>query len=1231
MRISLFFLFFGILFSSAANSFSQEFIFKQKSVSIREICRQIEKESDYVFVFSDNSEKMIDKKVNIDANAKNVAEILDAVLSNTGLTYEILDKQIVIYESGKTISAKVPEHKIPEAIIQQPPRKQITGRVVDAQGEAIIGANIIEVGTTNGTVTDVDGNFTLSVEPDATIRISYIGYLVQNINTTGKTSFNIILQEDTQALEELVVTALGITKDAKKLGYAVSSITSDDLTKAGATNLASGLYGKAAGIRINSAPGSGTSAVSISVRGLSSITGNTQPLVIMDGVPIRNENTNNNDYWSNQRINSNGIVDINPEDIENITILKGAAASALYGSEASNGVVMITTKKGKKGAGTQVNFSAYVSYDKVAYMPEIQKEYGPGYDNWVLGNDNEQALTGFRQTRVDRNGNPITTPNRETIYSWGAKYDPNKTVTYFDGNERAYMPIDHNQWEDIFRTGVNQTYNLSLTNATERNNVRFAYTFNDVLAMQYNSNNHKHNFNLNGTFDITKNIKLNYTATYLNQYIKNRAYRISRLTNNYSGMFGGFTDVAYIRDHTITSLGYLNSIAAINGGTNNTLTPDEQFLYSPMGSTSLMTEYFWNIFGKVQEEDHNRFISSVNPTWEIISGLTLSGRIATDLTTDKIENKNSTENAHIFSTDGHYSDYYGLINNRYQIVYGDIMLMFDKTFAEKHNITASSGWNGRQEIFHQSSVGTSNGLTQENWFHLAASVGPKNADMSTLDLLRTGMFLTAGYGYNGWGFLESSIRQEKTSTLKKGNNSFWYPSISTSFLYTELLKDKCPNWWDYGKIRASYGVVGNAPEIYRANNAFQQGALIRSTTYTYNYVGTAVGNDYIKPETKYEFEIGIENKFFNNRLGMELNYYYNDIKDQILTTTAAASMGGRSMLMNVGELSNEGVELSVYGTPYADKDWRWDVRANIAWNRNEVKKLAEGLDVLSHLTVDNGAASLESHVGEPMGDWYVYTWKKDDKGNYIVGNDGLYIADKSERHKVGNAMPKSIGGFGTSLSWKNLTLDATFDFRIGGNILNLPWQYMMDAGNITDAIGARDYSTGGIFYYSDTEDVTDKSSIHILSDNEVESIKDSYKRGDKFNGHYLWDNGVIQKGVKEDGTPNDIIVTQFEANDSQYGWGTSASQSYQDAIQENTYFKCREISLAYTLPVKYTEKFACNNLTLSAFVRNPFYIYRSLKLFDAETPDATNWIYQAQVGGSTASARTFGLSLRASF
>ena len=1140
----------------------------------------------------------------------------------------------------------------------------VKGTVTDETGQPVAGATVKVKGYTTGTITDANGRYTLSTPANSTLEFSCMGFKGQSVRVgSADSSVNIRLDEDVAGLEEVVVTALGIKKEQKALGYSVASINADELVKTGAPNFAAALYGKAPGVRVSSAPGGNVSAVAINVRGYSSITGNTQPLIVLDGVPIRNGQTNNEGYWSNQRIRSNGLIDINPEDIENISILKGAAASALYGSEAANGVVMITTKKGAQGAGTTVDFSANISWDKVAYMPSTQTEFGPGYDNWVLGNKSEQALTGFRNTRVDRDGNAITTPCRETYYSYGARYDASKSVTYFDGTVRPFTAICEDPWSEIFRTGFNQNYNLSLTNSTDRNHLRFSYTYTDVKAMQYNSNNNRHNFNLNGSFDVTKTIKLNYTANYQHQYIKNRPYRITRLVQNYSGMAGSFTDIAYIRDHTMTSLGYKNSVAAVNGGTDQTLTPDEQFLYTPMGSTSLIDEYFWNIMGKVQEEDHDRFIGSVNPTWEIIPGLSLGARAAVDLTADKIENKNYAENAHIFSSNGQYSDYYGISNSKYQIYYGDVMASFDRTFAEKHNVTAHVGWNARQEEYYQSSVGTNQGLSQENWFNLAASVGTPGASMGRSSLLRTGLFFTAGYGFDSWAYIEGTMRQEKISTLKKGNNTFWYPSVSGSLIFSEMLKDNRPTWWDYGKLRASYGVVGNAPEIYRAVVAYSQSNLQKANpatngnSFIQNYIDSTVGNESIRPEEKREFEIGLEGKFFKNRLGFELSLYNNTINDQILATTAARSMGAGSMLMNVGKLTNRGVEFAVYGTPIQTKDWHWDVRANIAKNSNKVKKLADGLDVLAHLDGDVGAYSLESHVGQPMGDWYTYVHShlyrvadgslmqtgaeldeylenggsiKEDLG-LLVGEDGLYVTDTSKRRKVGNCMPKLVGGFGTSLSYKNLTLDLTFDFRVGGDMLNLPWQYYMDTGIISDALGVRDGKTGGLYYYcnSEAEDENDKSTIVRVTDPNVIA---NYQRGEtKVDGHYVWDNGLIQEGVKADGSPNDIIVTQFEVNDMQYGWGASSTQSYEHAIQKNSYVKCREISLAYTLPKAWTNKFACSNLTISAFARNPFYLYRTLKDFDCETADGMNWIYQSMVGGSTSSARTFGLSLRATF
>lgn len=1124
---------------------------------------------------------------------------------------------LILVAGAITLPTSVYADLVPEkpetAITQQ--NSKVSGVVEDDFGP-VAGASVVIKGTTKGSITNMDGNFSLEgLKNGDIIQISFIGYTTQEIAYTGQASVNVKLTEDSQKLDEVVVTAMGIKKDAKKLGYSISTIEAGDLIKTGTPDFATSLYGKASGVRINAAPGGGTSSVSISVRGLSSISGTTQPLIVMDGVPIHNGDANKDGYWTNQRVESNGMVDINPEDIENLSILKGAAASALYGSEAANGVVMITTKSGKGASGLGVDFSANVSFDKLAYMPAIQKVYGPGYDNalrYTNGSEYEQQ-TGFQNTRTDRNGNPVISA-RNTYYSWGVPYDNTTQLYTFNGQTRTYAPIDHNQWNDIFQTGVNQTYNLAVTNGTEKGNMRFSYTFMDNTPMQLNAHNNKHNFAISGTANITKRIKLDYSANYMRQHIKNRTYRISRLLTNYSGMFNGFDDLAYLRDHVVTSMGYLNT--TYNG---NTLTPDEGYDWNP-SFNAMGSEYLWNLFGKTQTEDNNRLIASVAPSWEIISGLTVRGRVSTDLSIDEEENKNGTETPNVFQSPGNYTGSYSARNAKYEIYYGDIMLMFDRTFAERHNVTANVGYSARQERFLQTSASTRGGLSVENWFHLNASaLNPGNPGMDKSSLLKSAFFATASYGFDSWAYVEGTIRQEKTSTLAPENNSFFYPSVNLSAIYTSLLKDKNPSWYDYGKIRLSYGIVGNAPSVYAATTGYTQSAI---DNWIYNQIPTSdLGNNDIVPEKKYEFEFGWENKLFGNRLGFELSYYNNTVKNQILRASSSASSGGSSIWMNVGELKNQGVEMSIYGTLIQTKDWTWDLRGNWAWNANKVTKLMDGINSIDHSSVDNGAAVLQSYVGEPMGDWYVYGTVKDENGNKVVDDRGLYQVDYTKRVKAGNAMPKVVGGLSTSLSYKNIFLDATFDFRFGGDVLNIPYQYMAETGILESTLDNRDASRGGMTYYADGNDLSDPSKRHPINQ----------PAGSTVNGNIVYDNGVIQPGMKADGTPNDIIATAGETWYNQYGWGYSGNITYENAIQDNSYIKLRELSIGYNLPKNWVSKFGCKNLSVSAYGRNLFYIWKNLKEFDAECTDGTTWITQAQVGGSSATARSFGFSLRASF
>lgn len=1095
-------------------------------------------------------------------------------------------------------------------------KRKVTGTVMDDYGP-VIGASISVKGTSIGTITDFDGKFSVDVNDDQVLVISFIGYETQEIRIGEQSNLTVYMKGDTQALDEVVVTALGIKKDAKKLGYAVSTIAAGELTKTSSQNLGSALYGKASGVRIQTAPG-GSGAISINVRGLNSITGNNQPLIVVDGVPIRNGNANEDGYWTDQRINSNGLADINPEDIETLSILKGASASALYGSEAANGVVMITTKTGRGTKGFGVDVSASLTADFVAYMPEYQTTFGPGVPvnsrsgyKTVGGVDNPGWAEGW-YVRTDRNGN-VQNSVMTATGQFGPRYD-GSDILYYDGTIRKYQSYGSNPWKDIFRTGINQQYNVAITNATDKSNFRLSYTYNDNLPTQYNSNYKKHNFNLTGTYNITNTLKVDYMANYIIQDIKNRPYRISRLTNNFSGMFSAFDDIDYLKKSTITSLGYGNMPY-----TNNmNLTPDEGYewelavnRFAGYYAADNETSYLWNIYKNNQYETNNRLIASIAPSWTIIDGLVLRGRIATDYTTEKSESKNSTVQSLAYMNSG----YYGLTNRRYETVFGDIILSYNKDLTDKIDLSAMVGWTGRTETVFVSTVGTSKGISVVDWFHLNASVGTKESEMTKKEYLKTAWFGTLGFSYDNWAYLEGTARQEKISTLTKGNNSFFYPSVNASIVYTELMKDKKPLWFDYGKIRASYGVVGNAPEIYRAAQAYTQNT---AGGYIYNTVDKKVGNETIKPEKKFEWELGLEGKFFGNRLGFDLSFYTNTVKDQILEATMPSSAGGTSILLNIGELKNKGFELSLYGTPICIRDFSWELRTNLSWYKNEVTRLMDGIDRITHWDMDGTSAAMYSFVGRPMGDIYAYAPLTDENGNKIVDSSTGFYKLTDEPVRVGNAMPKFTGGFATTLTYKDFFLDTSLDYRVGGAVMNTPYQYLMSRGSLVQSMANRDAAHGGLTYYLDANDKCVPYSGTVGP-----------------NGEKVYDNGMILKGVKEDGTANDIMIGSDYWYNTAYGWGGpgngSSMRYYSHSVFDNTYIKVRELSIGYNLPAKLLSKFACRSLQVSLYGRNLFYIYKKMPGFDAEATDATSWIEQTRLGGSTATTRSFGVSLRASF
>lgn len=1084
--------------------------------------------------------------------------------------------------------------------------KTIKGMVRDVTGEPLIGASVIEKGTNNGVITDVDGNFTLTVPADATLSIAYMGYATREIHLAKRKKqgdLRVTLREDSQQLKEVVVTAMGIKKDTKRLGYAVSTIESDEIVKAGATNFASAMYGKAPGIRITQTQGGSAGAVSINVRGLTSITGNNQPLIILDGVPIRNGGTGKStdfaEFGNDGQIRSNGLVDINPEDIESVSVLKGASATALYGSEAANGAVVITSKRAKSGKLT-VDFTAQVTANLPAYLPKVQTVYGPGRYNTEYS-DYEKQTGGFYQRTM--NGESYRSLYNTTM-SFGPKYD-GSDVLYWDGKMRPYLPATDNPWKELFRTGWNQTYNLAISQGTETSSNRFSYTFMGETPNSLTGSFTKHNFKLTGSYKPARTLNIEYSLNYIVQDVKDRPQTSLNLYGSFSNMFSSFMDIPYLKQSYVTSLGYRNTYA----GGDATLTPDEAWAYDP-GYLNGVSNMLWNMYHHHSKETENRLIGMIRPTWQITNWLSLRAQLSTDITDTKQTLEYETERPNsLYDPSGSFQN----INRRYDIVYGDVMLNFNYNI-RRFDIAATLGWTGRYENMNNMRVSTNGSLVTENWFDLNASRYTASSTLQRMELLKTGYMGTLSLGWDNYLFLELTGRQERSSTLK--DQSFFYPSANLSFLFSNAFR--MPAWWNHGKLRLSYGVVGNAPETYAANIIYEQGS---DNGFTWNYVPSSWGNANIRPEKKYEYEIGFESKFLNNRLGFDVSYYNNRVKDQILSTPQPSTSGVKYVLMNVGEVANEGWDISVSATPVLTKNFRWDLTANYGIYRNKVVKLADGVPYLEISNIGGGGAKIQAVEGRPMGDIYVQVPQMNENGEYLVSDKGLYM-NQTELQRVGNINPDGVGGLFSSFSYKNIFLDFSIDFRIGGDVINEMYQYSTASGLTPESLQFRDTEHGGLSYYYPGNN--NASGVPVQVDPSL---------GAGPNGETVYHDGVILPGVvASTGEKNTRIIPAGYYYNQTYNWGTQPEQlTYRHSVFDNSYVKLRELTIGYQFPEKLISKLGMTRLSVSVFGRNLFYFYKALKNYDAESSVGTSWASQAVVGGSTTATRNFGVSLRASF
>ncbi|MBL0741115.1 SusC/RagA family TonB-linked outer membrane protein [Chryseolinea lacunae] len=1089
----------------------------------------------------------------------------------------------------------------------------VNGTVTSSSdGSTLPGVNVLVKGTAQGTTTDSDGKYSLSVpDNNAVLVFSFIGFVSKEIAVGSQTTVDIVMEDDARQLGEVVVTAFGIEREKKALGYSVASVNSEAITAAGNTNFASALYGKAPGVRISTAPGGATSAVNVQVRGINSIKSqNNQPLYVVDGVMIRNieqssgGSVNNDGYWSDQKIRGNGILDINPADIDNLVVLKGASAAALYGSEASNGVIVITTKNGSKAKGLGVDFNYNFSVEQVAFLPKYQNTYGPGYDRAtnILNGATEDG--GFIPVDTDGDGSVDgVRPYFRAYGQFGPKMD-GREVVWWDGTKRSYS-AQPNNYKDFYQTGHTSNFNIAVSGHSDKATYRLSFTRLDYKSIAPGANSERNSFNLNTSLKLNSRVSADVVINYVNGHVHNRPESINRLTANYGGFFSraDYMDVYQNKYQTSTGFKYV-----LYNQTNRN--PEEAIKYN-IRATDLL-EYLWRNVRNNDDEYQDRLISSVTLNYEIAKGLKFRGRVGNDFTSTRNQIEQFNEYPIAFNSGASSTGSYSVSQGRYSILYSDAFLTYSKDLSPSFKLAVMGGVQTKTQNYIDQSSGTTNGLVDENWFALSNSTGILSTSSNRTKATMYAYLGTLNLSFKEYLYLEATGRQEYTSTLPPKNNAYFYPSVNAGFIFTDAFQ--LPQFFSFGKVRASYAQIANGTTPYRSNVSYAQTTL-QTVNGPVTKLGASreYGNNELKPERKKEIELGLDLRVLQNKIGLDFTYYSNTISDQILDLSLPQSTGATSVIANLGELASKGVELGISATPFESGAVRWDTRLNFANSVTKVNSLAPGMTEYTTYNLDAGAVLIKAEPGQTIGNIYAHPRQQDANGNFIVDDDptsdyyGLYKLS-ADYTKVGNVQPKAVGGWSNTISYKAFSLNFLLDYRFGGSLVSAPLLYAYGVGMYESTMEHRDEANGGLPYNI-------VNNVKVLAANHASAE---------------FHDGVLLDGVKSgDGTANNIVVDAATYYLNSFYWASGWYEK--EGIHKNDYIKMREVVLSYNLPKTIASKLRFQNIQVSLVGRNLFYVHRTLKNLDPEVAIGSNWTRQGVDEGSMAATRSYGFSIHASF
>lgn len=1057
--------------------------------------------------------------------------------------------------------------------------KTVTGTVTDSNGFPL--SDVVVTSSSGQEVyTDMDGSFSVDANQNEVLRFESLGLEVVTAVVGAANTYNITMRESSAIeLEGAVVTAMGITREKKSLGYATQEVDGSVISESPVSNFADALSGEVAGLDVTSSGTMGGSTNMI-VRGYSSITGNNQALIVVDGTPINN-NTYNPDGMQRGRGGydySNAAADINPNDIETVNVLKGSAATALYGSRGANGVVMITTKSGKKnkGIGVEISSSLFIGSADKETLPKYQKKYGAGYGPYY-GLDESSYFNDFEDVTGDGIAD-VTVPFTEDA-SYGAAFDPSLMVYQWNSifpqlpGYRVATPWTAGKEDPNYIWQISETYinSAAFGGSNDQGSFRLGFTNYSQNGNLVNSRLLRNSLDFSGEYKLTDDLTATANMTYTNNSGKGR----------YGTGYDGNNPMQAFRQWFQTNVDMREQEQAYQlTGQNITWNTRSASDLRPIYTDN----YYWMRHNNYQTDDRNRYYGNVSLNYEFTDWLSLMGRFTFD-NYDEIREERVTVGS-AAGTNAYLGEY-SLFKQTFSENNYDLIATINKDITDDINLDANVGWNLRVRNLDAFRGITNGGLKVPGLYTLDNSRNPLNSadvDQSKYKYMVDGIYARAGLGFYRMLFVEGSFRSDRSSALPMDNNRYNYWSASTSFVFSELEALDNANWLTFGKVRANYATVGNDLPPLNVYNTYGFNASYGSIPSASN--PATFNNPDLESETTKGYEFGLEMAMFKNRVSFDVSYY-NNLTEDLLTevvTTGAAGMLGR--WANVGDVRNQGIEASLTLIPIRSNDFRWDITANWAWNDNTVEKLAGDSQYYPLGSFQGGiqyGAWLDQPLGVIVGTDYVY----DSAGNRVIGSNGQYLTEAGQI--IGNANPDWTGGLKNKFSYKNVSLSFLIDVQQGGDVFSLDTWY--------------GYATGLYDFTAGTNDLGNP-------------VRNPISQG----------GGIILPGVLEDGSANDIRVSA-STYANPWGYVRTPNKAH---VYDASFVKLRNVTLSYDLPERLIQNTFIRKFTISAIGRNLWIIHKNIPYSDPEAGlSAGN--YRGYQSGAHPTIREIGASIKVEF